>query len=306
MVYLNITIWYWTPFGVHTITNRKQMKNLSSKSILIKSILSVLVIATVFVACSQKAFTQTQSKNKSTFVLVHGAFLGAWSWEKVKDKLENLGHKVVSVDLPSHGNDKTNIKDITMKSYTDAVSKVINLEDGKVILVGHSFGGVTISQVAEYMPRKVKGLVYVSALLLPNNQSLLDATKDGPKSLAFQHLVFSKDHSYVSVEDEFLHEGFAKDLSYSDFLIQKEKFVVEPTKPFSYKLQVSEENWVSIDRFYIETLKDNAVLPSFQKSMYTNATVNKVYSLNSDHLPMFSKVDELTSYLDDVSKQLNQ
>lgn len=280
------------------------MKNSSSKSMLIKSILSVLVIATVFVACSQKSFTQTQSKNKSTYVLVHGAFLGAWSWEKIKDKLEGLGHKVVSVDLPSHGNDKTEIKDITMKSYTDAVTSVINAQDEKVILVGHSFGGVTISQVAEYIPNKIKGLVYVSALLLPTNQSLLSATKSVPKSLAFKHLVFSKDHSYVSVEDEFLHEGFAKDLSYSEFLITKKKFVVEPTKPFSYKLQISEENWGSINRFYIQTLKDNAVLPSFQKSMYNAVSVNKLYTLDSDHLPMFSKVNKLSSYLDDVANQL--
>jgi len=274
------------------------------KSILIKSILSVLVIATVFVACSQKSFTQTQSKNKSTYVLVHGAFLGAWSWEKIKNNLEGLGHKVISVDLPAHGNDKTNIKNITMKSYTQKVTSIINAQDEKVILVGHSFGGVTISQVAEYIPNKVKGLVYISALLLPNNQSLLGSTKSIPKSLAFKHLVFSKDHSYVSVDEKFLHEGFAKDLAYGDFLIQKKKFVVEPTKPFSYKLQISEDNWGSIDRFYVETLKDNAVLPSFQKSMYNAASVNKVYTLDSDHLPMLSNANKLSSYLDDVANQL--
>lgn len=94
----------------------------------------------------------------SAYILIHGAFQGKWCWEKVKYSLEQKNHHVIAVDLPGSGEDMTPPQEVTLKSYTDKVIAVLEKVDSPVILVGHSMAGVVISQVAEYLPKKYKGL----------------------------------------------------------------------------------------------------------------------------------------------------
>ena len=77
-------------------------------------------------------------------------------------------NKVVSIDLPGHGRDHTPIEEITLESYVDTLSAVLERETHEVVLVGHSRGGIVISQAAERRPEKVKMLVYLAAYLIPN------------------------------------------------------------------------------------------------------------------------------------------
>ena len=74
----------------------------------------------------------------STFVLVHGAWHGAWCWEKVVPLLEGAGHEVVTLDLPGHGEDGTPALEVTMESYTDRVVGALDARSEPVVLVGHS------------------------------------------------------------------------------------------------------------------------------------------------------------------------
>lgn len=90
----------------------------------------------------------------STYVLVHGAWHGAWCWKYVIPILENEGHNVIALDLPGHGEDKTPIPEITFDAYAKRVCKILDEQSEPVVLVGHSMGGAVISQVAEYLPSK--------------------------------------------------------------------------------------------------------------------------------------------------------
>ena len=118
----------------------------------------------------------------STYLLVHGAWHGAWCWQRVTPRLQAQGHTVLSPDLPGSGEDKTPIQDVTLKAYADRICAVIDGVPEPVVLVGHSLGGMTITQSAEYRPDKIKVLVYVCAFLLRNGECRFDAPVD-PESL---------------------------------------------------------------------------------------------------------------------------
>ena len=105
-----------------------------------------------------------------TFVLIHGARHGGWCWNKVIPLLEKAGHKVMAPDLPGHGENKNTAT--TLQGYVDRVLEVLDRQPEPVILVGHSMGGMVISQAAEYRPDKIKKLVYVCAFLLRDGESL--------------------------------------------------------------------------------------------------------------------------------------
>src|SRR6185295_5208657 len=102
----------------------------------------------------------------STYLLIHGAWHGAWCWYKVAPRLETLGHKVIAPDLPSLGTDKTPVNRVSLALWRDHVSAIIDATPEPVILVGHSRGGIVISEVAEHRPDRIRTLVYLTAFLV--------------------------------------------------------------------------------------------------------------------------------------------
>ncbi len=117
----------------------------------------------------------------TTFVLVHGAWHGAWCWDKVAAELTKAGNRVVTLDLPSHGEDKTPAHEVTLDSYAEAIAKVIRGEEEKVVLVGHSMGGIAISAAAELVPDRIQRLIYLTAFLPRDGESLLAIEERNPK-----------------------------------------------------------------------------------------------------------------------------
>ena len=133
----------------------------------------------------------------SHYILVHGAWEGAWSWENTTPELEKQGHRVTGIDLPGSVGNQQAIPEITMEGYVKTVVDVITALDHKVVLVGHSMAGAIISQVAERMPEKIERLVYVAAFLLKNGDSVLEAMQRDPDGEYLPALVFAEDQSYA-------------------------------------------------------------------------------------------------------------
>jgi len=116
--------------------------------------------------------TFSQSLDK-TLILVHGAGHGSWCWKKVVPLLEAKGYKVIALDLPSRGDDTAKLASITLDDDVKSVTDAANAIDGKVILLGHSSGGVVISQAAELLgPEKIDKLIYLDAFLPQNGESV--------------------------------------------------------------------------------------------------------------------------------------
>ncbi|KAJ7558859.1 hypothetical protein O6H91_04G059000 [Diphasiastrum complanatum] len=103
------------------------------------------------------------------FVLVHGLSHGAWCWYKTIDLLEKAGHKATAIDLAACGLHPADLTRITsFKQYNQPLIDVLaSLEPSeKVILVGHSMGGVSLIDAAGRFPNKIAVAVYVSAMML--------------------------------------------------------------------------------------------------------------------------------------------
>jgi len=114
-------------------------------------------------------------KEFKTFLLIHGAYHGAWCWDVIKEALISKGHIVYAINLPGHGTDKTPKDSITLDTYVNSVVNFIfenNLSE--ITIVGHSFGGVVISNVVERIPDKIKNAVFVTAMILDNRKKFFD------------------------------------------------------------------------------------------------------------------------------------
>src|SRR3974390_1664758 len=115
----------------------------------------------------------------TTAVLVHGAWHGAWCWDRVVPGLQEQGVRVVAPDLPGHGADGQSLTDL----HGDAarVREVIDEVDDEVVLVGHSYGGAVISE-AGYHP-SVRRMVFIAAFALQTNEACIAAAVGESASL---------------------------------------------------------------------------------------------------------------------------
>ena len=104
-------------------------------------------------------------------VLVHGAAHGGWCWERLTPLLEQLGYQVQAPDLPGLGADPTPPAAVTFEDYVDRVAEVLRSSPAPAVLVGHSLGGITISQAAERAPEHVAKLIYLAAFLPQDGES---------------------------------------------------------------------------------------------------------------------------------------
>jgi len=233
----------------------------------------------------------------STIVLIHGAWHGAWCWYKVIPPLEKAGHRVIAPDLPGLGTDRTPLASITLDTWVDTICRILDAEEEPVLLVGHSRGGIVISQVAERRPDKIRKLVYLTAFLVPAGQSLLDIAGQIPDSVVTQHLVTAPDQVSFTVEKGALREAFYEHCPEEDFELAQSLLVPEPIAPCATPLQVTGGNFGRVTRVYIECLRDRAITPAAQKRMYTALPCRKVITMDTDHSPFFSRPAELVSHL---------
>ncbi len=262
------------------------------------------LVAIGLMSCKQAAPKEKKKSPESptTFVLVHSAWLGSWQWSAVKKEIENAGHRVIAPDLPGHGNSTIPAGDITMEDYVQTLTQILDSQTEEVVLVGHSFNGITVSRVAELRPYKVKSIVYLTAFLLPQGGSFFKAVKGVEGSLAVENFYLSEDQTQALVKEDKIHEAFAHDTPLETFNQVASKIVPEPAAPLSYELEVSEERWGKIPKYYIECTEDRAISISVQRSMYEGRVV-KSFSLKSSHTPNFSMPDQLAKILLEIAAQ---
>jgi pimeloyl-ACP methyl ester carboxylesterase len=119
-------------------------------------------------------FARAQAPDeRRTFVLVHGLFHGGWCWRPVADSLRSKGHRVFTPTQTGLGERRHLLsREITLDTFVSDLTNLIEMEDlHNIILVGHSFGGLAVSGVADRMPERVAHLVYLDSLLLLDGQS---------------------------------------------------------------------------------------------------------------------------------------
>jgi pimeloyl-ACP methyl ester carboxylesterase len=233
----------------------------------------------------------------STYVLIHGAWHGSWCWDKVVPLLKKEGHKVEAPDLQGHGRDKTPIPEISLQAYVDRVCQILDAQSEPVILVGHSMGGIVITQTAEYRPEKIKILVYLSAYLPRNGESLFQLFGGDTASLILPNLIMAADQSYSTIRDEGIKETFYGDCSDEDVALAKSLLVPQAAAPLVTPVDTSEVKFGTVRLVYISCLRDKTVTPAFQEKMYKALPCEKVITMDTSHSPFFSAPEKLVSHL---------
>jgi pimeloyl-ACP methyl ester carboxylesterase len=237
-----------------------------------------------------------------TYVLVHGSWMGKFCWAEVISKLEARGHAVLTMDLPAHGDDATPSNAVTLENYRDAVIQLIG-DRTNVILVGHSMAGMPISAVAEAIPNQLKALVFVSAYLPRNEESLLQLSQEDKESLVSSHWRQDDPEHYSPpwIAAEGIVDVFRADCSPQVQEMVKSRHRPEPLSPLATPVTLTEGNYGSVPRYYIETLNDHAVSHQLQNLMLSRVSVNHRFQLSSSHCPFFSMPDRLVACLTEVS-----
>lgn len=238
----------------------------------------------------------------STFVLIHGGCHGAWCWYKVVPLLEQHGHTVIAADLPGHGRDKTPVSDVTLEAYVERVCHILDAQRDPVVLIGHSMGGGIITQTAEYRPDKIKTLVYLTALLPANGESMGQVLRRNTASVLPSNIVPAAEPGATMIREEVLAEAFYGDCSAEDIALAKLLLVPQATAPLRTRLQTSAANFGRIPRVFIECLRDRAHSLSFQRSVYETFPGQRVIAMDTSHSPFFSAPGELAAHLAALSQ----
>lgn len=262
----------------------------------------VAQLAVVLILFSAPALCQPDNQ-KSTFMLIHGSWHGDWSWYLLEEQLIKAGHEVITVNLPGHGLLYNTASQVTLQDYEGAVVNALNQVQEKVILVGHSLGGLIISAAAEKRPDKVQSLVYLAAFLLKNGQSVLDISVQDSTSLIFPNTIIDNENKIVYLSPERVVDLFYEDAPGESIILSQKLLTPEPLLPLSAPLTITAENYGSIDRYYITTTQDKAISPYIQEKMYTDTPCKQVFHINSGHSPFFSNVPQLKNILVNIAKE---
>lgn len=233
----------------------------------------------------------------TTLVLIHGAWHGAWCWHKTTPLLEAAGLRVIAPDLPSMGADITPPGVITLDYWARFVADLIACEPEPVVLAGHSRGGIVISQAAEYVPDRIRRLVYLAGFMLRTGDTLAASANQDAESLVPPNMIPAASGVTCVMRASALRPAFYGDCSDADFEFARDRLMPEPLKPLVTPLQLTESRYGRVPRAYIETARDRAVTPAAQKRMLVASPCERLFALDTDHSPFLCQPEALARML---------
>jgi pimeloyl-ACP methyl ester carboxylesterase len=235
--------------------------------------LAVALAAGAALAAVARPTGAADAKPARSIVLVHGAFADGSSWDRVSPILMANGYTVVAVQQP-------------MSSLADDVAatrRAIDAQPGEVILVGHSYGGVIITEAGNNP--KVVGLVYVAAFAPDAGESTDDLGKGQPAP-AWVKSLKADSGGYLWLPPETVAKDFAQDLPAAEAKLIGAKQAPAHSSVFAAKVKTAA--WKTRPASYVVATEDHMIAPAAQATMANrmNATTT---SIKASHVVMLSK-----------------
>ncbi len=225
----------------------------------------------------------------TTVVLVHGAFHDGWCWELVRSALDERGVPNLALDLPFTGLD----------GDAGAVQALLDAIEGPVVLCGHSYGGMVISQAASGRD-DVDHLVYLCAVQVAEPGEVAATFKP---TLLMEHLVH--DEGVTSVDADYAAECF-----YHDCDAALAASAVDRLRPMANGIGPAPDAepvraaWMDIPSTYVVCTDDRTVHPDTQREMATHA--DAVVEWHTSHSPMLSRPDLVADLLADLAAAVSE
>jgi pimeloyl-ACP methyl ester carboxylesterase len=247
-----------------------------------------LIVAAAMFSLPQNAKPQSNSKGIKNVVLVHGAFADGSSWSKVVAQLQAKGYHVIAVQNP-------------LTSFADdvaATKRAIAQMDGPVLLVGHSYGGMVISEAGK--DPKVAGLLYVAALVPEEGQNVNDVNAAMPPTAVGPEFQLSSE-GFLSLSLKGINEFFAQDASPEE---RKVIFATQvPWAASATQEKVYSPAWKTKPSWFIVAAKDGMINPDLQrfKAKLIKATT---IELTSSHVPMISQPNKAADFIIAAAQKL--
>jgi pimeloyl-ACP methyl ester carboxylesterase len=237
----------------------------------------------------------------ANIILVHGGCHGGWCWDRVVPLLEARGYTVSAPDLPGTAGDGHPLRDVTLADRTRFIGDLVARQSEPVILVGHSMGGAVVSCAAECMPDRIGAAVYLAAFLLKDGENMWAAAGRIPKPPP--DLIISEDGKVNRIGDTSLKELFYNTTPPEWRERALQRVTEESLAVASTPIQVTEARFGSVPRFYIETLRDKAIVPPLQRLMQADWPCERVLQLDCDHSAFYSMPEALAAHLHDIASE---
>jgi len=243
----------------------------------------LLAVASFLLATAVTTGAAAQmDKTVKNVVLVHGAWADGSSWAKVIPLLEAKGLHVVAVQNPL----------TSLADDVAATKRAIALQDGPVILVGHSYGGAVITEAGN--DPKVAGLVYVAAFAPGDGESVASISKPYPPTPLGGELRPDA-QGFLSVTPKGIAEDFAQDLSADEKQILTA--TQGPTNAAAFGATITTAAWKTKPSWFVIAGNDRAIPPELEKA---EATMMKATSITvaSSHVAMLSHPKEVAELIE--------
>jgi pimeloyl-ACP methyl ester carboxylesterase len=226
-----------------------------------------------------------QNRTVKNIVLVHGAFVDGSGWQKVYNILVKKGYHVAIAQIPL----------TSLKDDVDATNRLIDKQDGPVILVGHSWGGAVISEAG--LNAKVVGLVFVAAFALDQGENCIQWLSSVP-AMPDAGILPPDDKGFVYYDKAKFHAGFGADLSLeeSDFMYASQK----PIFAQCFADKVADGAWKTKPSYGIVALNDQTLNPELERKLYQRAKA-KIVEIKSSHVAFLTHPDEVSKVIIDAA-----
>ena len=235
----------------------------------------------------------------STFILVHGAWHGAWCWYKVIPLLEAHGHTVIAEDLPGLGVDRRPPSESTLDAFVAQTVAAIDRATEPVVLVGHSMGGAVVTQAAEDRAERLAAAVFLTAFQLPDGASIgdLGQTADLSRIGAAQEHV----DGLLQIRPDALGDLFYHDCSAADLALARRALVPMSAAPFGAAVQTTPDRFPRVRRVYIACTEDRALPLAFQRRLAEAVPGVEEITMATSHSPFFSQPEALAAHLHTIA-----
>jgi pimeloyl-ACP methyl ester carboxylesterase len=264
------------------------IKNLKSVALIVAATTTLSMQDAKSQSSSIEAKSQPGLKGIKNVVLVHGAFADGSSWSKVIAQLQAKGYNVIAAQNP-------------LTSFTDdvaAAKRAIAQMDGPVLLVGHSYGGMVISEAGK--DPKVAGLVYIAALVPEDGQNVNDVNAAMPLTAVGPEFQLGPD-GFLSLSLKGINEFFAQDA------LPEERKVIYATQvtwaASATQVKVYSPAWKTKPSWAIVAAKDGMINPDLQR-FKTKLIKATTIELSSSHVPMISQPNKVTDFIVSAAAQL--